>query len=182
MAVERFGDLAPYLAHVRAKVLEIAASRPPEVIGRRPAPERWSVLDNLEHLALTEPWLVKIVAGLAGRGRREGLRRQADQPRAVNAIPVLAHTAGQRFEAPPVARPTGGAGLAELESRLAASRADLLNCLESLEELDTDRLVQPHPLFGWPLNACQWVHFIGLHESRHARQMLETVRLLEGQG
>lgn len=176
MAVERFEDLRPYLARVREKVWEAAAACPPDRLRQRPAPDAWSVLEHVEHLALSEPYLVTVIEDLVRQGRAAGLSRTPDTPRTVNALPVLAPAAGQKFQAPPYAQPRGEDDLPGLRARLDASRARLLAALEAMEPLDTDRLLARHP-FGWKLNAAQWAHFVGIHESlhtRHIRNILET--------
>ena len=54
------------------------------------------------------------------------------------------------------------------------SRAALEQLRPRFASADYSRLM-PHPAFG-PLNAAQWLAFVGMHEERHLRQIK---RLLE---
>lgn len=177
MAVERFEDLRPYLNRVREKLWEAVAACPPDVLGTRPAPEAWSVLEHMEHLARSEPFMVRILEDLAEDGRARGALAAPGARRAVSALDILAPQAGRKFQAPDYSRPTGEWSLPELRARIDTSRARLLAALDDLEALDTDDLVARHP-FGWELNACQWVHFTGIHESLHTRHIRDVLAAL----
>ena len=55
-------------------------------------------------------------------------------------------------------------------ARLGETRAALEALRPLAERLDCTRMLYPHPAFG-PLNLYQWLAFMGVHQSRHRRQI-----------
>ena len=176
MPVHTLDDLQSYLDHARRKVLGLADRVPRELWTRRPAPDRWSVLDNLEHLVLTERFCGDLLERMLDRARREGRMSRGLPIRWVDARPVMLDAEGKTYTAPVWAEPRGRWDEQEVAEELAASRQRLEAILRDLPRYDVERVIEPHPLYGWPFNAAQWVHFVGLHENVHARQLERIAR------
>ncbi|HEY8394420.1 MAG TPA: DinB family protein [Thermaerobacter sp.] len=169
--LQTLDDVKAYIDRARQRVLALAAQVPPADWRRKPAPGRWSVLDNLEHLVLTERFSTELLERMLQRARREGRTSGRGTAGWVDARPVMLEAARRVYTAPVWAEPRGRWSEEEIASQLALSRRELESLLQEFPAYDVERVVEPHPLYGWPFNAAQWVHFVGLHEDRHARQL-----------
>ena len=142
----------------------------------RPEPGLWSVAEILEHLSLVEAQLVRLFQVVLRKAEAAGgAGRAVDAPFApITLREVAERAATEKYKAPETAVPTGGVTLTDSIARLNQTR-DALNELRPLiERLDCTQMLYPHPAFG-PLNLYQWLAFMGLHQSRHRRQ-IEALR------
>src|SRR5688572_13229195 len=152
--------------------LKAAVDRvPPAVRGIRPAPDRWSVAEILEHLAIVEQRATAIVRELAvSAPPRESGSTAADAPPRFDRTVLRDRT--QRVTAPVAIQPKGqwdaGQALAELEK----SRAGLLAAIRAAEGRDLTAVTRSHPRLG-PLTGYEWIAALGAHEERHAFQIGE---------
>ena len=125
----------------------------------------WSVAEIVEHLSIAEPGITRAIEGLL---RRNSDSQSAPQSFAAFSLDEQAEQARGKIEAPEFLRPTG-IPLAEGLARLKESRSVLAALRPRFESADYSQRF-PHPAFG-PLNAAQWLAFIGMHEERHLRQI-----------
>jgi len=149
---------------------------PAELRERRPAPDRWSVAENVEHLALVER---RVTQGLAAQlsARASSLGPADDQPpRSFRAEAAVDRS--RRFK-------TGGASepKAQMDTEAAwrliqESRSSLLELIHTYGDRALHEITQPHPLFG-PLNAYDWFAFLAAHDARHAAQIREAAEALK---
>ena len=145
----------------------------------RPAPDRWSVAEVLEHLTRVETGLTRLLA----KRLSEADAASAFQPDAETSSVVATinnellvdrrHriTAGERVV------PTGELTSDMAWAALETSRHDLKRLVTSYEGRDISSVMLPHPVLG-PINAFQWFVFIGTHEARHAGQITEIAQSL----
>lgn len=175
-------EFLAFLADSRARLLAVVEGAAPELLTRRPAPERWSALEVVEHLALTEPWFLQVASDLAEDGRRKGLWYNEGQPRSTDSVAALMQQIDVRqpLVAMESVRPTGSVALPDLLERLGRSRQGLLDLLPVLDELDTDQLRFRHPTAGFELTAYEWVHLAGAHERQHTRQIRKALEAVSG--
>jgi DinB superfamily len=137
----------------------------------RPAPERWSIADILEHLALAEASSVKLFDRLLQKAEAEGCTRAEGDPFApVSLAEQAAPFRGQKFQAPDQLRPTGRVPLADSLASLGDSLERIRALRPRLERADCAEQRFPHPAFG-PLNLYQWLLFTAAHEERHLSQI-----------
>ncbi|HUK53533.1 MAG TPA: DinB family protein [Candidatus Binatia bacterium] len=134
----------------------------------KPAPDRWSIAEVMEHIAIIEGRIREIIGGMesAPADTREG------DPRQVDGF-VLAEVPQRypRVQAPPRVSPIGKwAGPAALEQFLA-SRGQTLDLLAVAPRLRGR--VFPHPIFG-PWDGYQWILAAAAHSSRHNGQIREV--------
>ena len=135
----------------------------------KPAPDRWSVAETLEHIALAEDFLLqnltnKIMKSPAGPADRDTARADA---MVLAMIPDRSHKA----QAPPPLVPTGRWPPAETLDHFQKSRAQTIAFLESTPDLRQH--VADSPL-GQPLDAYEWLLFVSAHSERHTKQILEV--------
>jgi hypothetical protein len=138
---------------------------------QRPSTDKWSVAEITEHLAIIEERLSKMFPVLLTKAEAGGLQRRPDQPfQSVSVAELVERSKREKYTAPETARPTGTISLADSMARLERSREAIRELRPRLEVLDLTGVTYPHPVFG-PLNAYQWLIFLGAHEDRHLRQI-----------
>ena len=148
----------------------------------RPAPDRWSVAEIMEHLAMAEAGSVKLFDKLLQKAEAEGCVRAAGDPFApVSLAEQAAPFRGQKFQAPDQIRPTGQVPLADSLASLDDSLARLRALRPRLERADCAEQRFPHPIFG-PLNLYQWLLFTAAHEERHLAQIKTLREGMKGEG
>jgi hypothetical protein len=148
---------------------------PRNVRETRPAPDRWSVAEVLEHLTRVETGLTRLLTKrLAEADTTSAFPPDAETSSVVATInnELLVDrrhkiTAGERVA------PTGEMTADTAWAALETSRQGLKALVSSYEGRDISSVTLPHPVLG-PINAFQWFVFIGTHEARHARQITEV--------
>ena len=136
----------------------------------RPAPEKWSAAEIVEHLSIIERRVAKLVAALLEKAEAQARPRDAGEPFApVSVAEFVERSRAQKFDAPENVRPEG-LPLADSLSNLRDSRAALRALRPRVERADGRAVRYPHPAWG-PLDLYQWVAFVGAHEARHLAQI-----------
>ena len=136
---------------------------------RRPAADRWSIAEVLEHLAMVERGVAKLIAK---RGR------QTPAPDQIPASPLdgarVASLRGRdtRREVPDFVRPSGTLNAADALRALEDTRASLRQAVIAADPASLDACTHPHPVLG-SITLRDWVHFVAHHEARHAAQIAE---------
>ena len=139
---------------------------------RRPAPDRWSVAEILEHLATVEQSVAKLIAT---RGR-EPLPAQDEA-----VVPLdearIARLRGRerRIDVPDRMRPNGSMSTAAAIEALGASRALLLDAVKNADPVALAQRSYVHPIVG-RIVLRDWIAFVAHHEARHADQIHEIAR------
>ena len=135
----------------------------------KPAPDRWSVAETLEHIALAEDFLLqnvseKIMKAPAGAADRDTAKIDA---MVLAMIPDRSHKA----QAPKELVPTGRWTPAESIDHFLNSRAKTISFLQSAPDLRQHVADSP---IGQKLDAYEWLLFIAAHSERHTKQILEV--------
>jgi len=163
-------SLAADRATLRAAVDQVTA----DMRGRKPAPDRWSVADVLEHLSIIEARVVMMLGVMIPTApERAGLVSSGLADAAIAAI----RDRSSRVVAPDAIQPTGTVSPDAAWAALEGSRASLLALLDGAEGRDLTQITRQHPVLG-PLDGYQWIAAIGGHEVRHAAQIVEIVGTL----
>lgn len=141
----------------------------------RPGTDRWSIAEIVEHLSLVEGQIARLFHVMLSKAEAAGATRPEGSASAPFAAPVsieqfLEPLRERKLQAPDTARPAGSCSLADALTRLKESRAALHALRPRLERVDGAALVYPHPAAG-PINAYQWLLFVGSHEDRHRLQI-----------
>lgn len=146
----------------------VAALTPEEAAFREDG--RWSALELVEHVAITEEYLLKGVKG------SENIPDRPMSDPAKDEVMVARVIGRERRVAVPVGlEPTGR--YASMREALEAFRAARTMTLEFVETCDRDlRSVHVvHPLLG-PIPAYNCLLLLAAHPSRHAAQICEIKR------
>jgi DinB superfamily len=140
---------------------------------RKPNPTRWSILECVEHLAVSEELLLMRMT----KARHSDLS-QANPAREAKIIGRgLDRT--RPVESLEVGRPAGRfQSLDEALARFDAVRAETTRFVERLSD-DQRFWLTDHPLMRGPVNCYEMLLMISLHPARHAKQIEEIRAALE---
>lgn len=169
----RIEEVLAHLDANRAK-LDLAVSSVPEADrGRRPGQGRWSTAEVLEHLAIVEGSITNLLRTRIDQARAAGLGTETDASAILPTVPtqrLLDRTA--KITAGEKSLPTGSLDAKKAKALLDERRVKLKALIRESDGLALANVVIPHGVLG-PLNAYQWLVFVGAHEGRHAKQIEE---------
>ncbi len=162
----------------RAALRDAVEAVPRPLRQQRPAPDRWSVNEVLEHLSLVEGLFAGRIAAAIGAAQAAGLPSErgprASLPQHIEAILV---DRGNARTAPPPAQPAGGMDDAAALAAVERSRAAMREVVAGADGLALSTVRVDHPAFG-TLSVYEWVELIAGHEVRHAEQIREIAATL----
>jgi hypothetical protein len=140
---------------------------------QRPAPERWSVAEVIEHLALVEAVFIGRIAG-AIDSARAGLGPEGPTCASLPETFVvrMADRVNKR-NAPDAAQPTGTLDVAAGWAAVEANHQRLRGLVGSVDGLALSQVTVDHPVFG-SMTVYQWVELMAAHEGRHTEQIKEV--------
>ena len=134
----------------------------------RAAPGRWSVAENIEHLAVVEAGILSMV--------EKGLEAPSDSSKrsAMDDPGLIADVAGRitRFQAPEFLVPTGRWQDEELLPQFDAARKRTRE-FAATTNADLRNHFLPHPILG-ELDCYQWLLLMAAHCDRHRTQIEEV--------
>lgn len=133
----------------------------------KPRPDAWSVLDCVEHVAVTE-------MGLLMRLKEAQPAEKSHEDRAREArFESLALNRERRIEAPdPVVPAQRFSSVGEAFSAFQGARDETLRWLSDFEG-DLRSWLTIHPLITRPVNCYEMLLLIAHHPKRHSQQILE---------
>jgi hypothetical protein len=158
-------------AHFLAQVARIPVARQ----ARRPAPDRWSVAEIVEHVARIDLGVAKLLAVRTAEPRTASAEELADAALTPEKV-ARVRSRAERFEAPDRVCPTGTLTPEAALARLADARAALKAAYASADPAVLDGAVYPHPVIG-PLTVRGWFLLAAHHDARHAQQVEELAEL-----
>jgi hypothetical protein len=159
---------ATYLDETRDGVVAATKGLSEAQMKFKPAPDRWSVAETLEHIVLVEDSLLrnvtdKVMKSPPGPADRDTAKIDA---MVLAMIPDRSHKA----QASPPVTPTGRWTPADTLDRFLKTRTQTIAFLESTPELRAHASDSP---IG-QLDAYEWVLFMAAHSQRHTKQILEV--------
>jgi hypothetical protein len=164
-------ELLTYLDQQRSVLKSAFESVPVESRDRLASPERWSTANIVEHLAIVEGRVSKILLERFVEGRPGLVASTRTQP----VLPTIdykrMYDRSNRVKAPETAIPTG-LNAASAWIALENSSTMLRDLVVAGDGLELGSVTHPHPRFG-VLSVYEWVAFLGAHEVRHAQQIRE---------
>jgi hypothetical protein len=175
---DRTRSLLEHLDANRDALWRAVEATPAALRQRRPAPDRWSVAEVLDHLGLVEQRLTAMLTdGIAGIGARPPQESRSSTPvsELIDSSIIVDRT--RPITAGNAVLPRTSADVTTARLALERSRAALIEHVMNAEGLACDRFVRPHPVLG-PIDWYQWIAFIGFHEARHTAQIRETTAKL----
>ena len=135
----------------------------------KPAPDRWSVAETLEHITLVEDAIFqnlqeKIMKAPPGPADRDAAKIDA---MVLARVPDRSH----KVQAPSEFRPAARWTPADTLDHFLKSRARTVELMQSAPDLRSHVVDSP---LGQPLDAYQWLLFMAAHSERHTKQILEV--------
>ena len=158
-----------YLQETRDGVVAAVSGLSDAQMHFKAGPDRWSVAECLEHIALAEDFLFMNVEQnvmKAGPGAPDRPYAKIDAG-VLAMIPDRSHKA----QAPPELVPTGRWTPDEALKHFLASREKTIEFMKNTPDLRAH--VTDGPM-GQPLDAYEWLLFIGAHSKRHTEQIDEV--------
>jgi uncharacterized damage-inducible protein DinB len=160
------------LAESRDAFLSAAANISDEHAHIRPAPDQWSVLDCVEHVAITDHFMLTVITTRLAPAPPSG-----DRSREEFLLRELTNRA-KKINAPDRAHPTGRfPTLAAAIEQFSQSRARGIQFVEHCDK-DLRAHTASHPLFG-PISGQEYLIILALHPARHAAQIREVRQILD---
>lgn len=178
MKYQSIGEILEMIGGCHDRFERSVAGLTPEQENFRPAPDRWTIAENAEHVAIVNGGFVRLAAKLLKQAEAEQITARAG----LEVSPLTMTDDGAlkpgKWQAPEMVRPKGGMSVSDA---LAAGRqaiVDLTALKERLDAVDLTDKKWPHPLLG-ELNVYQLLVLFGEHEERH-RLQIEEIRSSAG--
>lgn len=182
MVYQSVAEIFTEIHGIRNRLYEEVKGLNPRQTTFKPSAESWCIAEILEHLAKVDRVLVtrigKMLTELEEAAPRGGACA-GFTPFSLDSL--LEHARGEKFKSPEPALPDSGLPIHESLAKLQSSRADLLSMQPRIEARDLSQVTFPHFVFG-QLNIYQWLAFIGVHETRHLKQIESVLSEPESSG
>ena len=159
-----------YLQETRDGVVEATRALSEAQWKFKPAPDRWSIAEIVEHLALTEDYFLQNVRPQLPKALLATPDRDQKQMDALILAKVPDRSV--KFQAPPPLVPSGRWTPTAALERLLASWRLTIEFLESSPDLRR-RMVMLPPV-GQPVDGYEWILSVAAHSARHTKQILEV--------
>ena len=174
----RVQEVMGYLDTTRSDVSNAVEGVAPERRDERPAGDRWSVAEVLEHLNIIEARVTQLVAGRLAAARAAGLGPELETSPILDTVDrARIRDRSHRATAPDSVRPRSEHDFTAAWTALQQSRADLRAAVLANDGLALGEVTHEHPVLGL-INFYQWLVFLGAHEVRHADQIREIAQEL----
>ena len=169
-------ELIADVAAARFRLVRAAEGLSPDQGAFKPASDRWSVQEVIEHLVLAEQAGINRIWQAAEAIRRGQPVWSGDPVNRGQPIEqIVARTWKPKEVAPSWVTPRGEGPLAYWIACLKGCQPVLEALGEALRGLDLSRVIFPHVLSG-PLDAHQRLEFLRFHMDRHLQQ-IEAVKM-----
>jgi hypothetical protein len=160
--------ISAYLQQTRENLLGTARSLSPTQLQYKPAPDRWSVVECLEHIALTEAFILANIHNTLQQAVESSTPGIGD-----DGIVRLVEDRSNRTKGPERLMPTGRWAHDRVVGEFESTRKRTADFAGT-----TDAPLRqhgfPHPLLG-SLDCYQWLLVIGAHGERHRLQAEEVM-------
>jgi hypothetical protein len=174
----RISELVDYADATRAALLDVAATVPADRFAERPAPERWSAAELLEHLARVETGCARVIAKRAAGARASGVAAEREDSTKLGALDGRRVTdRSHKLTAPDIVTPAGGFTRDGALDALSRSRAEFKRAVADADGLALEEVRHTHVVLG-EIDLYQWILFVGQHERRHLPQLEEIAAQL----
>jgi DinB superfamily len=144
----------------------------------RPAPDRWTIAENAEHISIVNSGFLRLTHKLLKKA-------EADPKPAIADLELLSVTMTDegelkpgKWSAPEMVLPQGSVCVADAMAKNQSVLNDLFNLRSRLELVDLSEQTWRHPMLG-ELNLYQWLLLLGEHEERH-RLQIEVIKASTG--
>jgi hypothetical protein len=138
----------------------------------KPAPDRWSVAEVVEHLAAAEDMLRGMTQEQVMKTPAIPARDPAELKKIDDGVLAQVPDRSHKLQAPEPLKPTNRFGSpADAEAHFIESRATTEQFLKTTPDLRAHAVDSP---MGMKLDGYEWVLLIAAHSERHTKQILEV--------
>ena len=159
-----------YLEETRQGVVDATKGLSEAQWNFKPAPDRWSVAECMEHIALAEDFMRGLVVDkvMKAPARRELVDLAQVDEMVITMIPDRSH----KRQAPDPLKPVNHFGSPDASLKhFMDSRTTTEGYLTKTAGLRDHAIMSP---LGKDLDGYEWILFIGAHSKRHTEQILEV--------
>jgi DinB superfamily len=159
-----------YLESTRQGIVDATHGLSADQWNFKPAPDRWSIAEVMEHIAAAEDYLEgNVTANVMKAPPRKGNDDvKAIDEMVLKGVPDRSHKA----QAPEPLKPTNRFGSPEASLKhFLESRQRTEDFLKSTNDLRAHATDSP---MGKQLDAYEWILFVAAHSDRHTKQILEV--------
>lgn len=160
-----------YLAQTRDNLLRAASGLSPAQLQFKPAPDRWSVAECLEHIITVENRVFDGISTAIAQPA-DGSKRGSYDGRDDELVQIVTDR-GSRRQAPEAALPSRRWAPDQLVREFQGTRKRTID-FASTTECDPRQHFFPHRALG-ELDCYQWLLLLGGHGDRHRAQIEEVV-------
>ena len=157
-----------YLHLTRDKLFEAVSGLDATQWHFKPDPERWSIAEIVEHVAIIEGRVHMVVGKMPEAPPVEGGHNEVEVDEIVY---VQVPRRDRKVKAPPQVEPANQWPPEESLRSFTEARARTIQLLKDSPNLRGR--VLPHPVFG-PWDGYQWIAAAAGHSARHTEQILEV--------
>lgn len=172
----RVAEVIEALEQSHRELVDVVMAIPEDRRDAVPTDGRWSVAQNLEHLAVVEDGSGRMISKLI----KQIAERGAQETETSSIVPSMDRfqmwRVTRRFEAPDMVQPKEGLSASDALARLTAARVRMIEALRRGSGLALASVTQPHPAIG-PLDVYQWGLATAHHERRHIAQIRDVAGL-----
>jgi uncharacterized damage-inducible protein DinB len=171
IAADRDRDRAlPYLETTRQAVLDATAGLSDAQWNFKPAPDRWSIAEVVEHIAAAEDYLMGMVTSQV---MKAPARPAGDDVKAIDDMVVTkVPDRSRKAQAPEPLKPTNRFGSPQASLKhFTDARAQTEVFLKTHDDLRDHAIDSP---MGKKLDGYEWVLFVAGHSERHTKQINEV--------
>jgi hypothetical protein len=138
----------------------------------KPAPDRWSIAEVVEHLAAAEDLIRGLVQEQVMKSPAIAPRDPAEVKKIDDGVLVQMPDRSHKMQAPEPLKPTNRFGSPEeAEKHFVESRSTTEAYLKSATDLRIHAMDNP---VGVKMDGYEWILLIGGHSERHTKQILEV--------
>ena len=165
--------LVNHLKNTRKALAKETKGLTPEQWSFKAGPERWSVAECLEHIALSEDMLLGLVKDTVMKTPAQAEKYNAAAAQAKDdQVTKMIPDRNQKAQAPEPLRPSGKwASPAEIWKHFEESRKRTIEYAKMQADLRTHFMDSPAIK---ELDAYQWLLFLSAHSERHTAQIREV--------
>jgi transposase len=174
----RIEELLAYLTSAGVHLKDAVDAVPRELREVKPAPDRWSVAEVLEHLSLVESGIARLISTRGAEARARGLEAETETRTVLYTLDsarVLDRR--ERIMAREPSHPRAGLDADAAWAALLKAQTAVREAVISVDGLALGKLTHTHPSLG-TLDFYQWITFTATHEMRHLAQIREIAASL----
>ena len=168
---QRLTEIVHYLNETRSALFDAFAAIPESQREERPADGSWTPAEVIDHLAIVEGGIARLVAKRAASAAAKGIGADPETTSLLTSLDRFGVARPTRkLDAPEMVRPRAGVSAAAATDAIRRSRQTLQEAIQSAEGVDLSQLKAQHASLG-EIDLYQWLLFVAQHESRHTLQL-----------